>query len=98
MSELPIGLPIASTNSESRRSMGPGHHLATGTVGFIGGRSSRLGHRRLEAVGASLSPRDLAILHSLQVLRLATSRHMETLHFSDSSSPLTAGSANAAEC
>jgi hypothetical protein len=37
-----------------------------------------------------LSPRDWAVLQSVATLRLATSRHLEAPHFTDSPSPLTA--------
>jgi hypothetical protein len=91
MTELPLGVPLASsTNQADPSSNGPAARLVAGTVGSIGGRSSRLGQRRLEAVAGSLSPRDLAVLQSVRQLRLATSRHLEQLHFVRDATPTSA--------
>jgi hypothetical protein len=43
--------------------------------------STRLGRRQLAAVRASLSDRDLAVLHSLEALHFATTKQLERLHF-----------------
>jgi hypothetical protein len=90
VSALPVAYPFASSNDRHlRRSAGSEPPTAAGTVG----RSSsvqRLGARRLDHLKTQLSERDQALLASIGQLRLATSRHLEALHFADAATPLTA--------
>ncbi len=50
----------------------------------------RLGARRLSRLQAGLSERDHQVLQTVGQLRLATSRHLEALHYGDAATPLTA--------
>ncbi len=90
MTDVPLALPVASRSSEpQRRSASVYGQLGAGTVGPNGG-VVRLGARRLSRLQAGLSERDRALLGSIAQLRLATSRQLESLHFADAATPLTA--------
>jgi hypothetical protein len=90
MNGLPIELPLASSNSEQTpRPAGPAALSRTGTVGISRG-AKPLGSRRLAAVARNLSDREWEVLRSIEQLRLATSRHLEALHYTDAATPLTA--------
>jgi hypothetical protein len=91
MTDLPIDVPLASSNpSHSPSSNAHELSIATGTVARQHGSSRRLGRRRLARLAAGLSERDKAMLRSVAELRLVMSQHLETLHFADAATPLTA--------
>ena len=90
MSDLPIARPIASSSEPPLPKPGwSSWPIGEGTVGRQGG-VQRLGARRLSRLRSNLSDRDLAVLTSVGELRLATSRHLEALHYADAATPLTA--------
>lgn len=87
---LPLDLPLASSNNtDSARSAAVPVQPVAGTVGTRRG-AIRLGARRLSRLQASLSDRDRQVLTTVSELRLATSRHLEALHYVDAATPLTA--------
>lgn len=90
MSGLPFAMPAASPSpGRSPRSSASTGGSRAGTVRLLPG-GSRLGPRRLAAAERSLSERDRAVLRTVAELRLATSRHLEALHYADAASSLTA--------
>jgi len=90
MSDVPIAHPLASSNTEPPPWSGTAR--SAGVAGTVGTRRGaiRLGPRGLRRTRESLSQRDLAVLTSLAQLRLATSRHLEALHYLGAATPLTA--------
>src|SRR5664280_2847157 len=90
-SHLPVDGPLASmSQAHPHWSGAQSGQLRDGTVGVFLGSSRRLGRRRLAAVREGLSQRDLAVLADIGRFRMLTSRQLETLHFSDAATPLTA--------
>lgn len=90
MNDLPTDIPLASSNTvPSPRSDPVPVPAVVGTVGTRRG-AIRLGSRRLSRLQSSLSDRDRQVLGSVADLRLATSRHLEALHYDDAATPLTA--------
>lgn len=76
------------------------HLLDTGAdeaseAAWKGTRMSRriTGQRQLAVLEESLSERDLAVLRTVETLRLLDARQLETLHFSDHATPLAAARA-----
>lgn len=90
MADVPLALPPASSNDgQNTRSDPLSAPTVAGTVGTPRG-AIRLGSRRLSRLQSSLSERDRAVLRSVGQLRLASSRHLEALHYGDAATPLTA--------
>jgi hypothetical protein len=90
MKGLPLALPVASMNTpENSSSDGGSGSVRVGTVGTARG-ALRLGSKRFEQLRRRLSERDISVLTTVGELRLATSRHLETLHYRDDATPLTA--------
>jgi Replication-relaxation len=90
-SSLPVASPVASPNpGHPHWSDGRSGQLRDRTVEDFLGCSRRLGRRRLAAVREGLSRRDLAVLADIGRFRLLTSRQLETLHFNEAATPLTA--------
>lgn len=90
-SHLPVDDPLASL-SQAHPHWSGSHSSQSrdGTVAVLLGSSRRLGRHRLAAVREGLSQRDLALLADIGRFRMLTSRQLETLHFSDAATPLTA--------
>lgn len=90
MTDVPLDVPVASSNRQAIAEVGAGlQPTVAGTDGTSRG-VHRLGPRGLRWARENLSERDRAVLYSVSQLRLATSRHLETLHYQDAATPLTA--------
>jgi Replication-relaxation len=86
--ELPIGVPVAlRAEAQSGRSGGQsGINSQTTPVVNLGSSSQRSPYittRRLALLEAGLSSRDRSVLETLGIVRLATTKHLERLDFTD---------------
>lgn len=93
---LPIGYPFAS-KPENASSQVEGESMPlvapnTGASASIGTHAApRVTQRRLRAIEARLSDRDLAVLSSVGRFRFLTAEHIEAMHFSDHASVESGG-------
>lgn len=93
---LPVGYPFASdpeeessqVDGESLPLVAPNNGASASTKSHAGPRVTQ---RRLRAIEARLSDRDLAVLASVERFRFLTADHIEAMHFNDHASAESGG-------